>query len=207
MAAIDKIYVNSYEKYIAFKNWCEEQPPIVDKYGTKCRISDYLITGWDKDNFKSHPVFNAPYYVDAYVIKNCPLDFIQKELKFNYCSTYEQIKEGKLYNSPARKNTVAGKHLKCIQHPQTKYNTPFMYKSWDISVTLPDGDYMWYHSKTNSWDYCDEFVIANWSSSVACANTIKAVKRLIRKWCLPVGTKVEVEGRYVEDTYVFIVKP
>ena len=206
MAAVDKIYVNSFNKYITFKNWCEEQQPIVDKYGTKGRISDYLITGWSKEHFIVHPVFSAPYYVDAYVIKNCPFDFIQKELKFNYGSDYEKIKEGKLYNSPARKKTIVGKYFKCIQHPHTKYNTPFMCKFWHVSVTLPDGDFMLYHSKTNSWDYCDEFVIADWSGSTAFVKTIKAIKRLIRKWCLPVGAKVEVTGRCVEDTYIFITK-
>ena len=38
MAAIDKIYVNSWDEYIQFKKWCEEQPPLLDKYGKKCKI-------------------------------------------------------------------------------------------------------------------------------------------------------------------------
>ena len=50
----------------------------------------------------------------------------------------------------------------------------------------------------------EEFVIDEWSSSMCIEfKTIKAIKRAILKWKLPVGTIVTCTGRYVEDTYKF----
>ena len=256
MAAIDKIYVNTWEEYMQFKEWCEQQPALLDKYGKKCRISDYLITGWDKENWNSHPIFSAPCYVDAYIIRNCPFDFIQEELMINYghwsqeriksfyedvknwneedeCpywakledfivledgtmtikgleeSDYSKIKKGELYSSPFTSYKYkVGKHFKCIKHPPYMYNTPFKCKCYLIDVILPENinGYIWYHEETNSWDFSDEFVNSNWSSSVSHCKTIRALKRLIVKWKLPVGAKIRATGRYTFDDYEFIVK-
>ena len=84
MAAIDKIYVNKFEHYLLFKEWCEKQPKIKDKYGTECSISNYLYKWESFEDGEVYPIFSAPYYVDAYLIRNCPFDFIQDELKLNY---------------------------------------------------------------------------------------------------------------------------
>ena len=255
MAAIDKIYVNTWEKYIQFKEWCEQQPPLLDKYGKSVKISDYLITGWNKEDWKCHPIFSAPYYIDAYIIRNCPFDFIQEELMINYghwsqeriksyyedvknwnseeeCpywaklddfivledgtmaikgleeSDYSKIKKGELYNSPFTSYKYkVGKHFKCIKHPIYMYNTPYGCKSWFIDIITPDElPYMWYHKERNSWDFSDEFVYSDGCSNTAFCKTIKALKRLIIKWKLPVGTIVRATGRYTNDTYEFIVK-
>jgi len=88
MAAIDKIYLNSYGDYKAFKEWCFAQPKLVDKYGKHIDISGYLFRLWDKPedwaDGKSHPVLHAPSYVDAYIIRNCPIEAVQRELMINY---------------------------------------------------------------------------------------------------------------------------
>lgn len=64
---------------------------------------------------------------------------------------------------------------------------------------------MWHSEDTNTWDFMDEFVISNWTSNTAHVKTITALKRKIRKWKLPIGTKVCVIGRYVGEKYEFIV--
>lgn len=251
MAAIDKIYVKNRGQYLRFKEWCENQPPFTDKYGKTARLIDYVYK--HDENWDGGVAFMGPYYLDAYLIKNCPFDFIQKELMVNYghwsqekiddayncvmhrteenkdffswltpndfvivdgvitmpnleVSDYQLIKEGKLYNKPTtNKEYVIGKHFKCIRHPYIKYNTPFGINNWWIDINLPKelGYYMWYHSEYNSWDFCDEFVIADWSSSTAYCHTIKALKRLMLKWKLPVGTIVRATGRYIPETYEF----
>ena len=43
MAAIDKVYI-TWETYCKFKEWCEKQPPLYDKYGKKTYLKDWL---WD----------------------------------------------------------------------------------------------------------------------------------------------------------------
>lgn len=84
MAAIDRIYVDKFEDYLLFKEWCEKQPKLKDKYGTECSISNYLYKWESFENEEVYPIFSAPYYIDAYLIINCPFDFIQDELKLNY---------------------------------------------------------------------------------------------------------------------------
>lgn len=259
MAAIDKIYVKTWEEYSQFRDWCKAQPKLKDKYGKEESITAYLYKhcreNWNTDCEK--PIFMAPYYVDAYVIRNCPLDFIQKELMVNYGhwsqerikdfyndvinlssdgeypywakkedfifnedgtvelkgleeSDYSKILKGELYATPyTSKKYVIGKHFKCTKHPKYKFNKPFKCGSWFIDIETPDNmeiGWMWYHPNTNTWDFYDEYVISKWSSSTTYVKTIKALMRHMRKWNLPVGTKVKATGRYRFDDYEFIIK-
>ena len=255
MAAIDKIYVSKFEDYLLFKEWCEKQPKIKDKYGSECSLSDYLFQYNSFTNSKCYPIFNAPYYIDAYLIRNCPFDFIQDNLKINYgyksqewideaynivmnkndenknlyswlkpddfkivngiitmpnepISDYELIKNEKLFATPyTQKKYTIGKHIKCIKHPLIQYNTPFGCNFWWTEVNTPDElGYMWYHENHNSWDFSDEFVISKSSSSVCMEyKTIRAIKRAIRKWKLPIGTIIKCTGKYISETYIFQV--
>ena len=251
MAAIDKIYVKTREEYLAVKEWCEQQPTIKDKYGTEVHLTHYLIN-WSEGYDGPRPVFNAPYYIDAYLIRNCPFEFIQDELKCNYgyktqewineayntvmnrndknkylyawlkpedfkvvdgvvtmpnepISSYELIKEGKLYATLyTQKKYIIGKKIRCIQHPGKFYNRAFKSKYWWVDVDVPN-DIVWYHPKYNSWDFAEEFVCADAISCCCRYKTIKAVKRAILKWKFPVGTVVTCTGKYIDDTYKFIV--
>ena len=212
MAAIDKIYVKTWEEYSQFRDWCKSQPKLKDVYGNEESITTYLYKyhedDWVED--RERPIFMAPYYVDAYVIRNCPLNFIQNELNINYGNYYEEIKNGKLYSSPATScKYEVGKHFKCITHPARFYNKPLGCKRWFVDIEAPDGleqRYMWYHEDTDTWNFADEYVISRWSSSNAFVKTVKGLKRKIIKWKLPVGTKVRLTDRYVGDDYEFIVK-
>ena len=255
MAAIDKIYVSKFEDYLLFKEWCEKQPKIKDKYGSECSLSDYLFQYNSFTNGKYYPIFNAPYYIDAYLIRNCPFDFIQDNLKINYgyksqewvdeaydivmnrndenknlyswlkpddfkivngiitmpnepISDYELIKNEKLFATPyTQKKYTIGKHIKCIKHPPIQYNTPFGCNFWWTEVNTPDElGYMWYHKNHNQWDFSDEFVISESSSSVCTKyKTMRAIKRAIRKWKLPIGTIIKCTGKYICETYIFQV--
>lgn len=62
MAAIDKIYIDSFEKYKLFKDWCRFQPKIKDKYGKETSLINYVFnyTEW-KDG--------AVYIDDTYKFK------------------------------------------------------------------------------------------------------------------------------------------
>ena len=280
MAAIDKIYLKSFEAFTEFKKWCEVQPPIKDKYGREDKISNYLFYGWFDpkywENDNCHPVMNAPYYIDAYIIRNCPIEEVQEELMVNYghwsqkrikeyyenvknwegdgeCpywakledfifnedgtmsikglekSDYDLIKEGKLYDKPYIDKYERGKHFRITKIPamyggrKCNYPTPLRIKkgpkytpTWSIGIKLPDyvdeGYMSWSsHSDSNfpvgTWDFCSEHVLScdGWSSSNTHCKSIRALTRRITKWNLPVGTIVEVHGRYVGEEYEFLV--
>lgn len=253
MAAIDKIYVDSFEKYKLFKDWCMTQPKLKDKYGKETSLIDYVFKYTEWKDGAVLPVCNNPYYIDAYLIRNCPFDFIQEGLMLSYgkwtqkdiekaydivmkrgggkCesgayhwlskedfsiidgkislnkeSDYDLIKAGKLYSTPyTNKKYNVGKSFKIIKCPQQHVNRPFKRKRWFVDVDVPEElGYVWYHSNTNTWDFSEEFVIDEWNSSCCTEfKTIKAIKRAMIKWKLPVGTIVTCTGRYVEDTYKF----
>ena len=255
MAAIDKIYIDSFEKYKLFKDWCKTQPKIKDKYGKETSLIDYVFKYTEWPEGAVLPVCNNPYYIDAYLIRNCPFDFIQKELMVSYgkwsqddikeaydvvmkrdgekCesgayhwlskedfsivdgkislnkeSDYDLIKACKLYATPqTNKKYEVGKSFKIVKCPKQQYNKPYNRKKWLVDVEVPEElGYVWYHSNTNTWDFMEEFVIDEWSSSMCIEfKTIKAIKRAILKWKLPVGAIVTCTGRYVEDTYEFKV--
>lgn len=87
MAAIDKIFIKGWDNYCKFRDWIEKQPEISDKYGEKVKLIDYFRKftkkEWGPKN-ETHPVMNNPYFIDAYIIRNCPFDFVQEELMVNY---------------------------------------------------------------------------------------------------------------------------
>ena len=260
MAAIEKIYLNK-DDYFAFKEWCKNQPPLHDKYGKDARITDYLWNidneSWKDDN-ESRPVMMAPYYVDAYIIRNCPIKGVQEELQLHYGywsqerireyyenvknynpdkdgspywakladfifnddgtmsikglekSSYEEILDGELYTLPYRSNVEYGTHFKLVKSPNGKKTIPFerpLEGSWWVNVENADNkyDFMWYNKDTDTWDFGDEYVISKWKSDTAYVKTITALKRKIRKWKLPIGTKVRVSGRYVDEKYEFVI--
>ena len=257
MAAIDKIYVDSFEKYKLFRDWCMAQPKIKDKYGKETSLINYVFNYTEWKDGAVLPVCNNPYYIDAYLIRNCPFDFIQEELMLSYGkwtqdnieeaydvvmkrggekresgifhwlskedfsivdgkitlnqedSDYDLIKAGKLYATPyTNKKYKVGRSFKIIKYPHEHNNRPFKQKRWFVDINPPEElGYMWYHSNTNTWDFPEEFVISDWTSS-CCSKykTIKAIKRAILKWKLPVGTIVKCTGRYVGDIYEFEIK-
>lgn len=257
MAAIDKIYVDSFEKYKLFRDWCKTQPKIKDKYGKEVSLIRYVFSYDEWKDGAVLPVCNNPYYIDAYLIRNCPFEFIQKELMLSYGkwtqdmideayetvmsrggkkaedgnfhwlseddfeihygvisinqgeTDYDLIKAGKLYATPfTSEKYEIGKSFKTIEHPQQYFNTAFKCKRWWVTVKTPENfGYMWYHNKTNTWDFAEEFVVSDETSSHCVKyKTIKAVKRAILKWKLPVGSIVECTGRYVGDIYKFKIR-
>lgn len=154
MAAIDKIYVNSYKKYKEFEKWLLEQPKLKDKYGKEVSIYNYFFYWWDDPKYwvnDSHPVFSAPCYVDAYIIRNCPLDYVQKELMLNYgYKTQEDIDE--MYNIVINRTS---EDQKLIDDAKGDYpNKPISYwwlnkndfKIVDGIITMPNTEKSSYQS-------------------------------------------------------------
>lgn len=211
MAAIDKIYVKDIKQYDEFADWCRKQPPLTDKYGVQVALTRYLYDRPTDESLNDFPAFMAPYYVDAYVIRNCPLDYIQDELKLNYGSSYQEIKDGKLYTSVLTDAEYEmGKHYTCIMRPYYgNVNKPVKGK-WFVDVVLPKGfpHFIWHHDTggIGTWDFSDEFVVCTWASSGTTCPTMKSITRRIQKWKLPVGSKVILSGRYVGEKYVFLIR-
>ena len=213
MAAIDKIYINTLEQYDEFKAWCEQQPAIKDKYDKEVLLTKYLYDKPSQQPDTDFAVIMCPYYLDAYLIRNCPFEYIQKELKLNYGSSYEDIKNWKLYRKPTTDALYEiGTHYTCIKRPYYGNANKPIKGNWFIEVQLPShiDHFIWYHEiksgSIGTWDFSDEFVDCTWTSSAATCKTVMSLRKRIKKWKLPIGSKVKLTGRYVDEEYVFLIK-
>ena len=85
MAGIDKTYTSSWEEYRSLVEWCKDKSFVL-KNGDVVRPSRYIYK-WQKEDFDGEreiPVWNTPTYLDIWLIRNCPIEFIQERLKEQY---------------------------------------------------------------------------------------------------------------------------
>lgn len=92
MSGIDKIY-GTQKQFEEFKKWLtENEKPIRVKTGWNSENgdeysfmlpSDYLYDDeWYNEDYR--PISNFPTEIDAWLMNNCPLDFIQEGIKEQY---------------------------------------------------------------------------------------------------------------------------
>ncbi len=205
MAAIDKIYVKNNEQYKLFADWINTQPPLKDKYGRDCYLSDKLRTlDYPLDIQHEHPVFIGDEYEDAYIIRNCPFDFIQDRLKVMYGDSYDDIKEGRECTSPSEdRDYEVGHHFKLLKKERGNWRTTP--KKYDVEVRLDTYERMCYCNGNDTWNFWGDYIHYDENDYGDCRfGSIKAIMRRIPKWKLPAGAIVRVNGRM---NYVFkIVK-
>ena len=119
MAYIDKTYFKSYEQYKEVSDWCHQQGTIIDDYGNKFTLTDYLPRkikfNYETGNFDdlgeydeayineafesqikegrepSLMLWNTGSLFDVYLIRHCPVTFVQERLKEQYSDAYDKI--------------------------------------------------------------------------------------------------------------------
>lgn len=205
-----EIYVKSHEQYLEFKNWCNRQPLLEDKYGDAVNISKYLINLKNTFFNIEKCIYCGPVYIDAYIIRNCPLKYIQDELKLDYNeSTYEEIKKDELYINPRSICMyISGFKIRCLHKPKIKRNKPQECKYWTVRIILPMGFHNIVYNeypdnRIGTWDFTDDFVNHGFATHSCLCPTIKSLKRYIRKWNLPFGSIVRAYDKY--NIYDFIL--
>lgn len=198
MAAIDKIYVNSNEQYKLFVDWVKAQPPLKDKYGRDCSLSQHLYEFENIDIPRGHecPVYNGEEYEDAYIIRNCPFDFIQDRLKLMYGDDYyDDIKEGRVRTSPSEdRDYEVGHHFKLLKKERGNWRTTP--KKYDVEVRLDTYEQMCYCNGNDTWNFWGDYIHYDKDDYGDCRfGSIKAIMRKIPKWNLPIGSIIKVDGR------------
>lgn len=178
------------------------------------------------------PVWNTSTELDVWLIRNCPIDFIQDRLKEQYGggwskqaftahnddSMYEQVKNRTSpYDTYQRnglgKNIRVNKNVFPIYSGNNRYWTHF-----DVSVEFPDGRYGWYKEEYDYWKSDDELANSGGSSSSHCMikgkPKFKTLYRRLQKWDLPKGTIVtfcfwatrKTEGYRYHDSFKVVIK-
>ena len=139
-------------------------------------------------------LWNTPTYFDIWLIRNCPIDFIQDRLKQQYASDYDEIKERRsVYDNYVK--PAAGSHFKIALSGlggKVEASFPRVRAKWYHFQVLNSSD--WYYSdETKEWHHWLE--CREWNTNTADIRgclTKRKLKRIILKWGFPAGTILRV---------------
>lgn len=166
-----------------------------------------LECGWmtqeeyDNYNPRDHvdiPVMNNPVFFDVWLIRYCPLEWLQELLKKQYGETYESIKNRTSLYDTYKRNGL-GKNIK-VKLPRSCRHI------YGISIKFPE-DHEFsvsYDDENNRWNNRLE-LREQWSFGSTAFHwegpkknkrlfkrNRKSIFRCLQKWDLPEGTKVEL---------------
>lgn len=218
MAIIDKTYAKTWEEYKSLVEWAKDKEFICPN-GMKLYPMNYIYE-WNKDDYEEtynsfkekYPnkeyeftVMNTPNYMDYFLIKECPLDFVQKKMKEVYEEEYISILNGNSYYDRYYRNV--GSKVKIIKYPKFANKTKLCEKKkWMKFIEV---DYLhcglYYNEDYDYWISLDELGYYTSNMCHKNINSTKAMIRQIKKWKLPKGSVVEWCGRYVGNEFRFLV--
>ena len=245
MAGIDKTYIDNYQDYRKVIDWAKTQSfQLKDNITVKpydfIWYPDITESEWNKmkeSYLSKYPdskftlcLWNTPIYLDIWLIRNCPFDFIQDRLKeqygfpqklnttFNDESTYTLIKEYNSIYDKYQRNGL-GKKAKVTFHNISGSWVRDKNCLWWIEVNP-----VWIGKKKSGFDYRDiyDYYDENdswyrqeegmpWTSNVYIKRgtlTKKNIVNLIKKWNFPKGTIVKFIcdiGRYQYHHFYCVV--
>lgn len=233
MAAIDKTYLDTWEDYTQLRDWCIRQGTVTDDFGNRFKPLDFLF-GWSEDEFrraekegKDLPVWNTPVYFDVWLIRNCPLEFIQDSLKeqysggwskcaftdHNHPDMYQQILDRTSIYDTYQRNGLGKTARMSIQYRlKDKFKDSSMV--WWITTTRNNLGW-WYSRNLDEWKPEEELRNRSGDNSVSNYCILrgylpkKKLLRKIRKWNLPEGFQLSVQGewnRYAMQDFTVTVK-
>lgn len=251
MAGIDKTYISDYEQYKEVRDWCKDKK-VVLKNGLSFNADDFL---YDKDmseesfnewkeeviqnsmkmynesyeDAEKHfeiPLWNTPTYFDIWLIRNCPIDFIQDRLKVQYGESYNQIKNyTSSYDTYKRNGLGKNFHYKIIKKPNWKPRFNFIYTDragnkivykekrkpwWFVELTDLSGNiFTWDANEDyNYWTNGDEALpyTSNMMDIKKKNLNIHNIIRMIKHWDLPANTRVKVVNRYFNYGWIIDIK-
>lgn len=229
MARINKTYIKTYNQYKEVCDWCKD---IVVKFdNTFVKNGSFkpfdFIYEYTEDDFKSLGenidlvLWNTPWYMDKWLIKNCPIDFIQERLKEQYGNDYDDIKNG---NCEMYERNGLGKdiHFKVIKKPYIYNRYNFLYTDrqnklkvykenrkciWNIRIE-DENNYWFYNKKHDYWTNLSEELPFDSSIYIIKKKNlnIKSIYRYLKKWNLPAGIKVTIYHSYFDFGWELITK-
>ena len=225
MAAIDKTYVSTWEDWKEIVDYMTNFERVLPN-GSVLKGKDFLyypeFTQEDVESWlieqSEVPVMNTSHTMDYFLIRECPLEVVQKNMKFAYSEeTYEAIKNGTSeYDKFVR--PTPGKHLRLIKKPRYYTLSKFFWNNrynkdrYFVHIKYPENvsKYSWYYENLDHWSMDYELIHGGSLSSSALLYEVKSFKALIRKilkWKLPIGTKVFVSHfKFNGGECEFIVK-
>lgn len=252
MAYIDKTYIVDYQQFKEVRDWCKGKIVKTDnglKYSAENFLNDKDMSEEYFNNWKNElietrmrnygetyeeayknaeiPLWNTPCFFDRWLIKNCPIQFIQDRLKYQYDDEYEQIKNGTSSYDTYKRNGLGKKmHYTVIRKPNWKPRYKFRYIDrfgnikyykenknpwWSITINdiKNENSVSWWANTEHNYWTCDEEGLPYNSNMMDIKKknlNIHAIIRMIKKWDLPEGSQVNVLNRYFNYGWIINIK-
>lgn len=218
MAAIDKTYAHTWEEYVSLVEWAKNTKFICSN-GMVLYPMEYIYE-WYKElydeaykSFKEKypdsefefPVMNTSNVLDYFIIKECPLKFVQNRMKEVYSSEYIQSVLHGTSAYDTYKREPIGTKVKVIKYPKFGNRSKLCEKKRGMKFITVLEPKMRYNAEYDYWLSDNELGWYNCSICNKNINSTKAMIRQIRKWKLPKGTKVSWCGRYIGNEFIFVV--
>ena len=210
MAGIDKIYVDNYNDYISFINYCKTIQEDIQKLFNVDIFNYFYFTELTEESFKiddnEYPLTNFPHKIDYYLIKNCDIPFIVERLKDQYGESYNEIK-----NDNEILNDYTFEKFKIIRE-KSKYPYIIKKQKRKFIITIEDlnnYDTWMYDKKISQWrnlDRSNNLNSNNCRSNIKFGKSRKAIIRKVNKWNLPKGVEIEILGTYYSSSFKIITK-
>ena len=220
MAGIDKTYTSSWGEYQSLVEWCRGKSFTL-KNGDIIYPREYIYQ-WSKEDFdgkKELPIWNTTTYLDIWLIRNCPLKFIQDRLKEQYSEGWSKMaftdyNEDDMYYKILTYTSpydVNWRILDCSHKFYVKYKVNNKFKDdnlyWWVTI-LNDG--WWYNEKHNMWYHNEDALPIDSNYAHFRGNISKRkLARLIKHWDLPKGTQIQFEGdykRYIQKEFIVTIR-
>lgn len=207
MAIIDKTYAKTWEEFESLVEWAKDKEFICPN-GMKLYPINYIYE-YNKDYYEisyEFPVMNTPKYMDYFLIKECPLDFVQNRMKEVYDGDYiRNVLNGNSEFDTYKRDI--GTKVKIIKY--SKFGNKGKLCEKKKRMKFIEVDYLhcglYYNEVYDYWISLDE--LGYYTSNVCHKNinSTKAMIRQIKKWKLPKGSVVIWSGRYVGNEFKFLV--
>lgn len=183
---------------------------------------------FNPEKFFNVVLWNTPVYVDIFLIRNCPFDFIQNRLKEQYGggwskqaftdhnddTMYEQIKNHTSIYDTYKRNGLGEK-------AKVKFYDYYAYRDKKLNWYVDINPY-WYNNKRidykkhiDYWYNEDDNMFYSDLEAMpwTCSNftyhgslTKKNIVNLVKKWNLPKNTYIKFAWTYKHKGYEFLVK-
>lgn len=158
------------------------------------REKDIWGESWEPNPEEAGEVFiwNTPTFLDIWLIRNCPLEIIQKRLRQQYSSSYNEIKERKS-EYDTYKRSAASFHFKItrvLSFPRIRSrNLKLYFQCHELDWDFNTEDGKWYNIlECKDCDFGTPYILG--------PVTKKKLARLIKKWGLPAGINLVAYSNY-----------
>lgn len=188
MAGIDKIFVTSWNQFCELRDWLGSRGYLKDDYGNYFRPSDFIPDYLKEEDFDGSEivVMNNPIYFDIWLIRNCPIDWVQSILKSQYPKYYEGILERTSIFDTYKRNGLGRKiKIKLPKHCSNVHS---------IMVKFPGPGFARYDKSRDRWTHVLELKGSTDSCGIPRLknHNRRSIYRKLKSWNLPENTIIRL---------------